>query len=81
MRLWSIPGGPAHCVEWAFPRTATSPWNRSGGASFPIGFMRIESAVKRVLKQGLRTADIYEAGTKKVGTEEMGDAVVAALHA
>lgn len=45
MRLWSIPGGPAHCVEWAFPRTATSPWNRSGGASFPTGFMRIESAV------------------------------------
>jgi 3-isopropylmalate dehydrogenase len=42
---------------------------------------RIESAVKRVLKQGFRTADIFEAGTKKVGTEEMGDAVVAALHA
>jgi 3-isopropylmalate dehydrogenase len=41
---------------------------------------RIESAVKRVLKQGLRTADIGEAGAKKVGTEEMGDAVVAALH-
>jgi 3-isopropylmalate dehydrogenase len=41
---------------------------------------RIESAVKRVLKQGLRTADIDEAGAKKVGTEEMGDAVVAALH-
>jgi len=42
---------------------------------------RIEAAVKRVLKQGLRTGDIYEAGTKKVGTEAMGDAVVAALHA
>ena len=42
---------------------------------------RIESAVKRVLKQGLRTSDIHEAGAKKVGTEEMGDAVVAALHA
>lgn len=42
---------------------------------------RIEAAVKRVLGQGLRTADIYEAGTTKVGTEEMGDAVLAALHA
>ncbi|HEX7810732.1 MAG TPA: 3-isopropylmalate dehydrogenase [Burkholderiales bacterium] len=42
---------------------------------------RIEAAVKRVLKQGLRTGDICEAGTRKVGTEEMGDAVVAALHA
>jgi 3-isopropylmalate dehydrogenase len=43
--------------------------------------LRIESAVKRVLGQGLRTADIHEAGTRKVGTEEMGEAVVAALHA
>jgi len=40
---------------------------------------RIESAVKKVLAQGLRTPDIYEAGTQKVGTTEMGDAVVAAL--
>jgi 3-isopropylmalate dehydrogenase len=41
---------------------------------------RIESAVKSVLKAGYRTADIFEAGANKVGTEEMGDAVVAALH-
>ncbi|HUF21012.1 MAG TPA: 3-isopropylmalate dehydrogenase [Burkholderiales bacterium] len=41
---------------------------------------RIESAVKSVLKTGFRTADIFEAGTNRVGTEEMGDAVVAALH-
>jgi 3-isopropylmalate dehydrogenase len=27
----------------------------------------------------LRTADIWSEGTKKVGTREMGDAVVAAL--
>jgi 3-isopropylmalate dehydrogenase len=40
---------------------------------------RIEAAVKGVLAQGYRTADIYEAGTRKVGTKEMGDAVVAAL--
>ena len=40
---------------------------------------RIEAAVKSVLAQGYRTADIYEAGTRKVGTREMGDAVVAAL--
>jgi 3-isopropylmalate dehydrogenase len=42
---------------------------------------RIEMAVKRVLGQGYRTGDIYEVGTRKVGTEEMGNAVVAALHA
>lgn len=40
---------------------------------------RIELAVKKVLAQGLRTADIYEAGTTKVSTKEMGDAVVKAL--
>jgi len=40
---------------------------------------RIESAVKKVLAQGLRTPDIYEAGTTKVGTEEMGNAVLKAL--
>ncbi|MDM0036355.1 3-isopropylmalate dehydrogenase [Variovorax sp. J22P271] len=40
---------------------------------------RIESAVQSVLAQGLRTADIWSAGTTKVGTREMGDAVVAAI--
>ena len=40
---------------------------------------RIESAVKDVLASGLRTADIHSEGTKKVGTIEMGDAVVAAI--
>ena len=40
---------------------------------------RIETAVKKVLAQGLRTPDIYEDGTTKVGTKEMGDAVVRAL--
>ena len=40
---------------------------------------RIESAVKQVLTQGLRTPDIYEQGSTKVGTQEMGDAVVRAL--
>ena len=39
----------------------------------------IESAVRKVLQQGLRTGDIYEAGMNKVGTVVMGDAVVAAL--
>ncbi|MBU3559107.1 3-isopropylmalate dehydrogenase [Polynucleobacter sp. Nonnen-W13] len=40
---------------------------------------RIEAAVQQVLSQGLRTADIYTEGTKKVSTVEMGNAVVAAL--
>jgi len=40
---------------------------------------RIESAVSAVLREGLRTPDIWSEGTRKVGTREMGDAVVAAL--
>jgi 3-isopropylmalate dehydrogenase len=40
---------------------------------------RIEAAVRKVLAQGLRTADIHAPGTTKVGTNAMGDAVVAAL--
>ncbi len=39
----------------------------------------IEQAVGRALDQGLRTADIWSEGTRKVGTAAMGDAVVAAL--
>jgi len=39
----------------------------------------IEAAVKTVLSQGLRTADIYSEGTVKVNTQEMGNAVAKAL--
>ena len=40
---------------------------------------RIETAVARVLDDGLRTPDIESPGTMVVGTREMGDAVAAAL--
>jgi len=40
---------------------------------------RIEAAVKSVLQQGLRTADIYSEGTTRVSTLEMGNAVLKAL--
>jgi 3-isopropylmalate dehydrogenase len=45
----------------------------------PQAAERIETAVTRVLRDGLRTADIHTPGTRKVGTQEMGDAVLAAL--
>jgi 3-isopropylmalate dehydrogenase len=45
----------------------------------PQAAARIEAAVAKVLQSGLRTADIHMPGTRKVGTQEMGDAVVAAL--
>jgi 3-isopropylmalate dehydrogenase len=48
-------------------------FNQDGAAD------RVEAAVTRVLAQGLRTADIHQPGTKRVGTVQMGDAVVAAL--
>jgi 3-isopropylmalate dehydrogenase len=40
---------------------------------------RIEAAVQKVLAQGLRTPDIWSEGTTRVGTTQMGDAVVKAL--
>jgi 3-isopropylmalate dehydrogenase len=40
---------------------------------------RVEAAVRKVLSAGYRTGDIFTAGMKKVGTQEMGDAVLAAL--
>jgi 3-isopropylmalate dehydrogenase len=40
---------------------------------------RVEAAVRKVLAQGLRTADIVAPGGGAIGTEAMGNAVVAAL--
>ena len=41
---------------------------------------RIHRAVGAVLRKGYRIADIFQAGMRRVGTEEMGGAVVAALR-
>jgi len=41
---------------------------------------RIEKAVRRALAEGYRTGDILQPGMKRVGTREMGDAVVRALQ-
>lgn len=41
--------------------------------------LRIEGAVGKVLAQGYRTHDIFEPGMQKVGTAEMGEAVLASL--
>jgi len=43
------------------------------------GAARIENAVKKVLAQGYRTADIYTDGTNKTSCSAMGDAVLAAM--
>ena len=40
---------------------------------------RVEQAVSRVLADGLRTADIMQDGATRVSTQEMGDALLAAL--
>ena len=39
----------------------------------------IETAVENVLKTGIRTPDIMQPGMRKVGTQEMGDALVKEL--
>lgn len=40
---------------------------------------RIETAVGKVLAQGLRTSDIFEEGCTRISCSQMGDAVLAAL--
>ena len=45
----------------------------------PAAAGRVERAVRKALRDGLRTPDIYTAGSKEVGTEEMGAAVASAL--
>jgi 3-isopropylmalate dehydrogenase len=40
----------------------------------------IEGAVERTLDKGLRTADIYTEGTRRVGCREMGEAVAGELQ-
>jgi 3-isopropylmalate dehydrogenase len=47
----------------------------------PLLADKIERAVSTVLDRGLRTGDIWTEGTKRVGTKEMGDAIVQALGA
>jgi 3-isopropylmalate dehydrogenase len=47
----------------------------------PEAALRVEAAVVKVLESGLCTADIWCEGTQRVGTREMGSAVVAALSA
>jgi len=39
----------------------------------------VEKAVAAVLDSGIRTGDIMQAGAKKVGTEAMGNAIIATL--
>lgn len=41
----------------------------------------IETAVKQVIDDGLRTGDIFSGayGTRKVNTKEIGEAIIAAL--
>jgi 3-isopropylmalate dehydrogenase len=47
----------------------------------PVNADRIEQAVTAALDAGYRTADIHSEGARKVGTREMGAAIVAGLRA
>ncbi len=40
----------------------------------------IEGAIETVLQKGFRTPDLYEPGTSRLGTSQMGDAVIAELN-
>jgi 3-isopropylmalate dehydrogenase len=41
----------------------------------------LEKAIANVLEKGIRTGDIMAAGCQKVGTVEMGDAILAEFKA
>ena len=45
----------------------------------PAAADAIENAVRKVIADGLRTGDIFSAGTRRVGTREMGEAIAAAV--
>jgi 3-isopropylmalate dehydrogenase len=55
----------AMCLRYSFDMTAEAEM--------------IETAVKNVLKGGLRTADIMQAGKAKVSTTVMGESIVREL--
>ena len=40
----------------------------------------LDRAMADVLDQGIRTADIWQEGSRKVGTEEMGESLIASLE-
>ena len=40
---------------------------------------KLETAISDVLEEGLRTGDIMQDGCRRVGTAEMGDAIIAKL--
>jgi Isocitrate/isopropylmalate dehydrogenase len=50
------------------------------GAAMEEGAVRIEQAVRSVLREGYRTADIFQPGMRRAGTEELGDAVAKAIR-
>jgi 3-isopropylmalate dehydrogenase len=41
---------------------------------------KLDFAIAAALDEGLRTADIWSDGTKKVGTQEMGAAILKAFR-
>jgi 3-isopropylmalate dehydrogenase len=66
------------------PVHGTAPDIAGQGVANPIAASlsadRIEAAVIRVLEQGHRTRDVHAAGTKLVGTKEMGDLISAEVE-
>ena len=65
----------------------TQDWHPKGHSSFATSHEgkeadRLEAAVESVLAEGYRTADLLgEEGVDPVSTQQMGDAILAALNA
>ena len=74
-------------VFWPFMMASAMGWVRFAGRHHKGGnWINVEAlsdaqveAVRRVIQDGLRTADIHTPGTTKVDTAAMGGAIAAAL--
>jgi hypothetical protein len=82
-----IPAPPSSGVTmfekiWSRHRIVERPDGQAPEGAFAMEecAVRIEQAVRSVLREGYRTADIFQPGMRHVGTEEMGDAVVKAIR-
>jgi isocitrate dehydrogenase len=81
----AVSSGARHCGQGHRQSARNDPFGFSEAMMLrysldrPEQAARVENAVKKVLKSGLRTGDIWEPGRQRVGTREMGDAVLKAL--
>ncbi len=74
------PTSPARALQTRSPRSRASPWRSAIRAAWRTEADLIDQAIAGVLADGYRTGDIMQDGMHKVGTTEMGGAILAKLE-